>query len=121
MTSRLPLRSSAAIFIVAATVTSLFVINLCDWIYGCNCHSWWAGAAEQCNINSHGGKHCPWCSAGAAGFAAVYVGIVLPQALLSLWPPAWPWYRRFVSALAAFPVIGATIGLVMGWWTGYWD
>ncbi len=121
MTARWPWRSAAVIFLLAAAVTSLFIINLCDWIYDCGCRSWWAGAADRCNVHSPDGPHCPWCAAGTRGFAAVYLGILAPQALLSFWPRRWRWQWRLAAALAASPIIGAAIGLIMGWRAGYWE
>lgn len=118
---RFPWRSAGLIFVLCAVVTGVFLINLCDLIYDCGCRAWWAGAADLCNIHDPGAHHCPWCSVGFLGFLAIYLGIVLPQGVLSLYPRRWSWPRRLLAALLAFPAAGVTIGLAMGWWMGYWS
>ncbi len=119
--SQLPWRSAIPVFLAAAAVTSVFLINLCDLIYDCGCRSWWAGAVDHCNIHDPQSRHCPWCSVGEAGFAAIWLGVVAPQAFLSLFPRRWKWPLRLFAALAAFPAAGVLIGLGMGWAMGYWE
>ena len=114
-------RSAIPVFLAGAGITAIFLINLCDLIFDCNCHSWWAGAVAQCNIHEHGSRHCPWCSVGTSGFAAIYLGIVIPQAWLSLHPRRWSWPFRLGATLLAFPIVGLLIGIAMGWWMGYWE
>ncbi len=116
----LPWRSGVPVLVAALAVTGVFIINLCDWIYDCGCRSWWAGAVDYCNIHDPNSRHCPWCSVGNLGFAAVFLGIAVPQAVLSFFPRRWKWPWRLLAALAAFPVAGWAIGLAMGWWMGYW-
>jgi len=118
---RIPWRSALPIFLLGATVTTLFMINLCDLIFDCGCRSWWAGGVEHCNIHDPNSRHCPWCSVGDTGFALIWVGMVMPQAVLSLFPPRWAWPKRLGATLAAFAVFGILIGIVMGVSMGYWD
>jgi hypothetical protein len=109
-----------AVFLVAATATSLFFINLCGTIFQCGCQSLWAGADQHCNVHQPAGKHCPWCSPSEAGYAA-YGAMIGTQAILSFVPRGWNWRRRLLSSVAAFPVVGLVLGLAFGIGSGYWD
>ncbi|MEO8128843.1 MAG: hypothetical protein ABI822_17195 [Bryobacteraceae bacterium] len=109
-----------AIFLVSAALTSVFIINFCALIYQCGCHSFWAGAADECNIHSFESHHCPWCSIGTEGFVAVVAGIVAVQAALTFGPFRMSPIRRLLSSLIAFPVAGSVIAVALGLWQGYW-
>lgn len=110
---------SLAITGVAATISCVFIINLCATIYQCGCTFAWAGGNDHCNIHIAGAKHCPWCSIGNGGFAAVLGSIVATQAFAAFkLPIGWP--ARLVAALAAFPLIGTIEALIIGWAKGYW-
>jgi hypothetical protein len=108
------------VFLVSATVTCAFIINLCALVYRCGCRSFWAGAADACNIHSAHEHHCPWCSIGMDGFAAIALIIVAVQAALSFGSYRWGILARLVASLAAFPVVGSAIAVVLGWSQGYW-
>lgn len=110
----------AAVFLISAAVTCVFIINFCALIYQCGCHSFWAGAADECNIHSYESHHCPWCSIGTEGFAAVALAIVAVQAALSFGPHRFGIAARLLSSLIAFPIVGAAIAIALGWWQGYW-
>jgi len=105
------------IFILSATVTSVFFINFCAFVFQCGCHSLWAGAAAMCNIHREGVHHCPWCAHNPA-FA--YAAMIVPQALISFWPARCSWKTRLVGALAAFPVFGGIAAIIYGTSSGYW-
>jgi ABC-type Fe3+ transport system permease subunit len=109
-----------AVFLVSAAITCVFIINFCALIYACGCRSFWAGAAEDCNIHDHEAHHCPWCSIGTGGFVAVASGIVALQAALSFGPHPWGIAARFLASLIAFPVAGSVIAIALGLWQGYW-
>lgn len=110
-----------AIFLVAASVTAVFFIDFCNWIYVCGCRSLWAGADAHCNIHQAGAKHCPFCSIGTFGAATVFFAIVVPQGILSFRPARWKWPVRLAAALAAFPAVGSVIALSLGEYLGYWN
>jgi hypothetical protein len=112
---------STAIFVAAASVTSLLFLDFCNWIFACGCRSLWAGADAHCNIHHVGAKHCPFCSIGNAGAGAVFIGILIPQAFFSFRPVRWAWHSRFLAALAAFPLAGSAIAFSLGWYMGYWN
>jgi hypothetical protein len=112
---------SVAIFAVAATVTSVFYINFCGTVFQCGCQSLWSTAALHCNIHAPAGKHCPWCSFGRAGYAAVYGPMLASQALLSFVPRRWGWLERLTAALAAFPTVGGVLAVLFGLLVGYWN
>ena len=109
-----------AVFLLSAAVTCIFIINLCALVYGCGCHSFWAGAADDCNIHDHEAHHCPWCSIGTEGFVAVALAIVGVQAILSFGPLPRSLPARLLSSLIAFPVAGSAIAVALGCWQGYW-
>jgi hypothetical protein len=109
-----------AIFVAAATVTSLLFINFCNLVYQCGCESLWAGAADYCNIHDAESRHCPWCSIGWAGGAAVWATIVAAQAVVTFGWRSVPLVPRGLMALAAFPVTGGILALAIGWAKGYW-
>ena len=114
------MRVRALTFLAAATVTSVFFINLCGTIFQCGCQSLWGAADKYCNIHAAHGRHCPWCETGALGQAAVYGSMLLAQGLLAFGP--WvqsPWMRLLV-AVAAFPATGLGLALLFGWFTQYW-
>jgi len=110
----------ALIFGAAATVTSVFFINLCATIFQCGCQSLWSAADRFCNIHAAHGRHCPWCSFGAEGHAIVYGSMLLTQAVASF----GPWFRtpilRLAVALGAFPISGLVLAILFGWITQYW-
>jgi hypothetical protein len=108
------------IFLLSFGVTATFIINLCSSAFGCGCRSWWAGAAQHCNIHTAGVKHCPWCSYGNAGFLCALALILAPQFAISFWPGTPAWKYRLLLSLAAFPVFGALVALVYGLISGYW-
>lgn len=108
------------IFLVSATVTCTFIINLCALVYRCGCRSFWAGAADACNIHRAHEHHCPWCSIGTEGFAAVALSIVAVQAAISFSSHRWGNMARLFASLAAFPVAGSAIAVFLGWSHGYW-
>jgi len=110
----------AAVFLVSAAITCAFIINFCALIYRCGCRSFWAGAADECNIHSYKMHHCPWCSIGAGGFAAIVLCIVAVQAGLSFGRHRWGIAARLLSSLIAFPVAGSAIAVALGLWQGYW-
>lgn len=107
----------ALIFLASAAVSSAFFINLCAWVFRCGCSSWWAGAADSCNIHMAGMKHCPWCT----HYPALAYGLILaPQLAISFWPGTWFWLMRLAAAMVAFPVAGVIAAAVWGYATGYW-
>ena len=119
--SRPSRRSTIALFVAAAGVTSVFFIDICNLIYRCGCQSLWAGAAQHCNIHHAAGPHCPWCSVGLAGAGAIYVAILAAQAAALLLLPARTSVAiRLAAALLTFPAAAAGVGLAMGIWMGYW-
>ena len=105
------------IFAVSAGVTLLLFINLCATVFRCGCHSFWAGAAEMCNIHMEDARHCPWCAQNPAYALAA---TVIPQCLISFWSLDWPWWKRLGVALAAFPIFGGIAAVVYGLASGYW-
>jgi hypothetical protein len=110
-----------AVFAISAAITCAFIINLCALVYGCGCHSWWNGAAESCNIHDEEAHHCPWCSIGTVGLYSVEAGILAIQALLSFGPGSRNLAIRLLASVAAFPIVGSIIGIVLGLRSGYWS
>jgi hypothetical protein len=108
------------VFAAAATIASLFFINLCGTIFRCGCASLWSGADAHCNIQLAGSRHCPWCMQGPVASAVPWVLIVAAQAAISFWQRPMPAGVRLVSAVTAFPVTGALIALAYGLAVGYW-
>lgn len=113
--------AAASVALFAIGMTSVFFIDLCNLIYNCGCDHLWAGFAAKCNIHDPNSRHCPWCSVGDTGATALYLGIVIPQAMLGFRPARWSWKRRLAAALAAFPLIGAAEGIALGMAMGYWN
>lgn len=105
---------------LGAAVTSLWFINLCDWIFACGCQAWWAGAADHCNIQQAGHPDCPWCQDGGTPGAVAYALILAAQVAVSFAPGRGGWIWRAVAVIAAFPLVGAGIGVITGLWLGYW-
>ena len=116
--SKLP---GVLVFLAAATVTSVFFLDFCNWIYDCGCRSLWAGADAHCNIHQPDAKHCPLCSIGVGGFGTAFLAIIVPQGVLSFRPERWAWFKRLAAAIAAFPLAGAAIAVPLGWVMGYWE
>jgi len=111
----------AALALAAVTVTSVFFIDLCNWIYDCGCRSLWNGAAAHCNIPTLGAKHCPWCSMGIAGSGAVWAAIAGVQCWIALRSGITNWIRRSAYTLAAFPIVGGLLGIGIGIAQSYWS
>ena len=105
---------------IAALVTSVFYINFCDLVYQCGCRSLWNGADAFCNVHSHGSRHCPWCSIGLAGSTAVWAAIVGVQVFVATRPIPSNALARSLLAIAAFPLVGGVLALLIGLATGYW-
>jgi hypothetical protein len=112
--------ASLCVAVLAVAFTCLFFIDLCNLIYQCRCDHLWAAQAAHCNIHGAHGRRCPWCQMPLESVGLVILGIVTPQALLAFRPAAWPWWKRLLASLAAFPVIGTAHGLLIGWLYGYW-
>ena len=106
-------------FAVSFVVTCAFFINVCAWLFECGCHSLWAGADLTCNVHAAGLRHCPICRHGVSGYASVFVLVCAPQLLASLWPK-WNTVPRTVACLTLFPVAMVSVGLILGWYEGYW-
>ena len=113
-------RGQLTIFIIAAVISTTFIINLCATIYQCGCTFVWSGSNAHCNIHTPGAKHCPWCVIGNAGFAVVLGVIVASQAWISFRRAAWSALRRLCLTLIAFPVVGSIEAVLVGVWQGYW-
>lgn len=113
-------KASAATFVTAAALTSVFYINVCHLVFRCGCDFLWAAADAHCNIHNSTGKHCPFCSFGYTGYAGTFGIIIVVQALFSLLPN-WTRPVRLGVAIAAFPVTFVLLALVLGTYTGYWD
>jgi hypothetical protein len=107
-------------FLVSFAVTSTFFINFCAWVFACGCRALWAGADAACNIHAQHGRHCPWCSHGYAGYAAVMAMICTPQLAVSLFA-RWNWPLRTAICVALFPATGGVVALIYGWLEGYWS
>jgi len=108
------------VFLVSASITSVFFINFCNLVFQCGCHSLWAGAADHCNIH-HGPRQCPWCKLSTPGQVGVWLTMVIPQGLLSFCRTSWPWPWRLLLTLAAFPAAGTVTALITGTLAGYWN
>lgn len=107
------------VFAAAVSITCLLFIHFCNLFYQCGCVSWWAGAADHCNIHAATPPHCPWCASATAGYSS-FGAIIAAQALAAFAPGAWDTGRRLVLALAAFPATGAMMAVFWGIYTGYW-
>ena len=101
--------------------TAALAINFCATLFQCGCQSFWGGAATHCNINHATGPHCPWCTHGGAGFVASMVPVFFVQGWAVFRPGLWSWKTRLVIALASFPVVGGSLGGIVGWMQGYWN
>ncbi len=115
--------ASAAIFLIAAAVTSIFFIQFCATVFQCGCQALWGNADRFCNIHAAHGRHCPWCSFGNTGYALVYGSMIAVQAALAFLPArwGWGWALRLASSLAAFPAVGTVLAISLGLYTGYWN
>ena len=106
-------------FAISFTVTCLFFVNVCDWIFDCGCRSLWAGADALCNVHLAGVHHCPICSRGIAGYTAVMVAVTAPQLAASAWLP-FDKVTRIVFCLLLCPTGMIAIGGLLGIYDGYW-
>ncbi|MQA28852.1 MAG: hypothetical protein GEU82_03290 [Luteitalea sp.] len=106
-------------FAVSFAVTCIFFINLCAWIFECGCRSLWAGADALCNVHVADSRHCPFCSRGTLGYAAVMIAVSVPQAAVSAWT-RWSRATRVLMCLLLFPASMVIAGLLLGAYDGYW-
>jgi hypothetical protein len=109
-----------AVFLIAVAPVCLLFINVCNWVYQCGCQSWWAGAADACNIHHAQPPHCPWCLGGGWRGFVTFGTVALAQLGLAFGPGFGTFGRRLAAALLAFPVVGGALALLFGWTTGYW-
>jgi hypothetical protein len=106
-------------FAVSFAVTCVFFIDVCAWIFDCGCHSLWAGADALCNIHTPDSRHCPFCSHGPAGYAAVMAAVSVPQFALSAWT-RWSRTTRMMLCLLLFPAMMGAVGVLLGAYEAYW-
>lgn len=106
-------------FGVSFTVTCLFFINICDVIFGCGCRSLWSGADALCNVHLAGSRHCPFCSRGVVGYAAIMTLVSAPQFAVSM-RSRWSLPARIVLCLLLFPAAMLAVGLAAGAYDRYW-
>jgi hypothetical protein len=104
---------------VGATLLVAVVLNLCDWIFRCGCHSWWTGAAAHCNIHMAHHRHCPWCTLPGNTFWMI-LGLIAAAQVWGGIKAAGPTTQSLLASL----VIGFTLtmffGLAAGMFSGYW-
>jgi len=110
-----------AVFATVGGLSLLFMINLCDLIFSCGCHSLWNGAAEACNVHNEGTRNCPWCATGVWGQILPPVSVLLVQGAIALGPHRLGVFQRVVLSALAFPAVGTLAGLISGLATGYWS
>ena len=106
-------------FAVSFAVTCVFFIDICDWIFDCGCRSLWAGADAMCNVHIVGSRHCPFCSRGVPGYAAIMAAVTLPQFAVAVWT-GWSTMARLVVCVLLVPVSMVVVGLLAGAYDGYW-
>ena len=102
----------------ALATAGVFFIDVCNAIFACGCRSLWAGIAEACNIHSAGPPHCPWCQYPTAG-AVAFFAVAAAQVAVVFWPGRLGLWARFALALALLPLVGGAVGLLQGWFWGY--
>jgi hypothetical protein len=107
-------------FAISFTVTCLFFINVCDWIFDCGCRSLWAGADALCNVHLADVPHCPICSRGIPGYAAAMAAVTAPQLVASAWLPLDK-VTRIALCLMLFPAGMIAVGGLLGLHDGYWQ
>jgi hypothetical protein len=106
-------------FAVSFTITCIFFINVCDWIFDCGCRSLWAGADAICNVHLADSRHCPFCSRGMAGYAAILTAVSAPQLAVSA-SSRTSMTTRVVLCLLLFPAMMVAVGYLLGASDGYW-
>lgn len=114
------MRSRILIALAGFVFSSVFFINLCNFVFHCGCQSLWAGAAEHCNIHNSAGRHCPVCSHGAPGQALVYAGMLVPQLVAAFAIRRGSAVARLLAVLALMPAGGGVMMLLLGLADGYW-
>ena len=115
------MKGRMAIAVIGLVVTSVFFIDLCNFIYQCGCTSLWAGADAHCNIHMDGhGKHCPFCSHGQAGYGLFFGTIIGTQIWTALRLKRGPWIARAAAVIAMFPLVGGILAAITGLYDGYW-
>ena len=114
-------RRRAAVFGAAVVVTGVFLVDLCDIIFGCGCRPLWSGAAAACNIHNPSPPHCPWCQHPGWGGAVAFFSVTAAQAGAAFSPAAIGLAPRALLALAAGPVVGGVVGIAHGLIFGYWS
>jgi hypothetical protein len=106
--------------LVAAGLSGVFLIDLCNVVYACGCRSLWAGAASACNVAAADPPHCPWCVAGWWGLGLPLAAIAGVQTAVLLWPGRASLLARVLLAAAAFPAVGTFVAVAWGMIVGYW-
>ena len=81
-------------FAISFTVTCLFFINVCNWLFDCGCHSLWAGADAMCNVHLANVPHCPICSRGIPGYAGVMAMVMHFAWSTGFWMELLTFHRR---------------------------
>ena len=89
-----------------AGLSTLFLLDLCNWLFACGCRNWFAGAVTHCNIHRAHGPHCPWCAMGAAGFWGLFAAMLAVQSIILFLPARVGLWGRTAAALVSFPVLG---------------
>ena len=108
------MRSRAAIACAGFACTSLFFINLCNFIFECGCRALWAGADAHCNIHQPAALHpCPVCSHGMIGYTLVFLAIAAPQLAVAFLMKPGHWTLRLALVLLCFPAFGSLVMLAI--------
>lgn len=94
------------------------LLNLCDLIFQCGCHSWFTGAASHCNIHQLNSRHCPWCTMPQPVFWSTIALITVAQTLAAR-TRHHPLTQFAVAQATAYALV-AVWAIVLGWLTGYW-
>jgi hypothetical protein len=113
------MKARAAIAVGGLAFTSLFFIDLCNFVFACGCASLWSGADAHCNVHAAAGIHCPVCTLGAIGYAVTFGAIALPQIATALLLKRGPWCVRLGIVILLFPLIGSAVMTVVGRMAGY--
>jgi hypothetical protein len=103
----------------AWTASLLFLLNLCNLVFGCGCTWAWAGAARHCDVHHAAPPHCPWCSHGWRGFLWVPALLLAAQAGAVLGLRKRGILAQILAAAAVFLAAGAAAGLVSALLDGY--
>ncbi len=103
------------VILVTITITAVFLLPFCGFMYQCGCTFFWSGAADQCNIHQAGVPHCPWCVKRNPVVMALPFLVIFAGQGFSI----YHFRKKYKFGVLELIVVGLLVFLILGVLNGY--